>query len=132
MVTEKVENVINTQYMKMVRGKLLQLSSRREELLDNVERLKWGKKGSLVSTTKQTAETNEDAWNNSVKLQGAVERAEKYRVVHAAKSKKSEEARSKAEQEERQYLSAAKRGWKHLQRNLAPVFAGWPREILKG
>ena len=40
VVTEKVENVINTQYMKMVRGKLLQLSSRREELLDNVERLK--------------------------------------------------------------------------------------------
>ena len=55
------------------------MSNCREELLDNVARVELqtsGKKGSFVSTIKISSERNEEAWNTSVKLQEAVEKAE--------------------------------------------------------
>ena len=55
----KAEMVIKSEYTKMVRDKLQEMSNRHEELLDNVskvERLTSGKKGSLVATTTNTVD----------------------------------------------------------------------------
>ena len=59
------------------------MSNRLVQLLENraqVDR----QEGSLVSTTKKTADCTEEAWNKNIKLQEGVDKAAKYCVLHMA------------------------------------------------
>ena len=125
--------------------KLRITSNHHEELLHNVKCPEWTswKGGSLVSTIKRTAERTGAVWDNNVKCREALERAEECRVVHATDSmndtesiksctgEKAEEARSKAEdsEREREFSSSPRhRVWRHLQHYWANASTSCPRE----
>ena len=63
----KADKLTEPEYIKVVHRASLLMSNRHEELLENETKvgLTCGKKGSLVSTFKKTAEGTEEAWNKN-------------------------------------------------------------------